>query len=126
MQNGKKTFIVGMSMVKEFKMKKVNKLLYKLFAKLRLFHGTTLKHLNYYVVSSLIKETLGRIILHGGCNDLNNKKLTSGNIGNDIGDMAILFHGYGVNDTFISAMICRKFIKTWHASIRIEFYIFFK
>ena len=115
-----------MNMVKGFKIKEVNKLLCNLFAKLRLFHGVTLKHLNYYVVSSLIKETPSRIISNGGCNDVNNKKLTSENIANDIGDIAILFHGYGVNDTFIPAMICRKFIKTWYASIRTEFYIFFK
>ena len=29
-------------------------------------------------------------------------------IANEIGDMAILWHGYGVRDIIISAMICRS------------------
>ena len=64
-QNGKKTFIVGTSMVKGIKMKEVNFQLRNSFAKLEPFPGVTLKNLRYYFVPSLINETPNRIILHG-------------------------------------------------------------
>ena len=75
----------------------------------RSFPGATLKHLKYYVVPSLIDETpLQRIILHGGCNDVNNKNSAPGKVANEIADMAVLCRDYGVNNIFISAMICRR------------------
>ena len=46
--------------------------------------------------------------MHGVCNDVINKNSTPEKIGNEIADMAILFRDYGVNDVFISAMICRR------------------
>ena len=76
--------------------------------KLRSFPIATLKHLKYYIVPSLIDETPGRIILHGGCNDVNNKNSTPEKIANEIADMKILCCDYGGNDVFISAMICRR------------------
>ena len=89
-------------------MKDVNSQLRNSFAKLRSFPGATLKHLRHYIVSSLIEETPDRIILHGGCNDVNNKNSAPEKIANEIADMAILCRDYGVNDVFISAMICRR------------------
>ena len=89
-------------------MKHVNSQLQNSFAKLTSFPGATLKHLRYYIVPSLIDEIPVRIILHGGCNDVNNKSSTPEKIANEIADMAILCRDYGVNDVFISAMICRR------------------
>ena len=89
-------------------MKKVNGRLHNSFAKLRSFPGATLKHLKYYVVPSLIDETPNRIVLHGGCNNVNNKNSTPEKIANEIGDMGILCRDYGINDIFISMMICRR------------------
>ena len=106
-RNGK-TFIVGTSMVKGIMMKHVNSQLQNSFAKLRLSPGATSKHLRYYIFPSLIDETPDRIILHGGRNDVNNKKSTPKKIANKIADMAILSRDYGVNDVFISAMIYRR------------------
>ena len=57
-------------------MKEVNSQLRNSFAKLRSFPGATLKHLKYYIVPSLIDEIPDRIILHGRCNDVNNKNST--------------------------------------------------
>ena len=108
MRSGKKTFIADKSMVKGIRMKEVNSQLCNSFAKLRSFPGATLKHLKYYIVPSLIDETPDRIILHGGCNDVNNKNSTPEKIANEITDMAIIFCDYGVNDIFISAMNCRR------------------
>ena len=71
--------------------------------------AATLKPLKYYaVVPSLIDEASDRIILYGGCNDVNNKNSTPEKVANEIGDMAKLCRGYGVNDIFVSAMICRR------------------
>ena len=66
-------FIVGTSMVKSIRMKEVNKQLCNSFVKLRSFPGTTLQHLKYYVVPFLTEETPKKIMLYGGCNDVNNK-----------------------------------------------------
>ena len=46
--------------------------------------------------------------MHEGCNDVNNKNSTPEKIASEIADMAILCRDYGVNDIFISAMICRR------------------
>ena len=108
MRNGKKKVKAGTSMVKDIRMKKVNSQLRNSFAKLRSFPGATLKHLNYYIVPSLIGETPDRIIFHGRCNDGKNKNSTPEKIANEIADMAILCRDYGVTDIFISAMICRR------------------
>ena len=89
-------------------MKEVHSQLRNSFAKLRSFLGATLKHLKYYIVPGLIDETPDRIILYGGCNDVNNKNSTPEKTANEIADMAILCRDYGVNDVFISAMICRR------------------
>ena len=59
-------------MIKDIRIKQVNKQLHNYFATLRLFPGTALKHPRYCVVLSLIPKTLGRIILHGECTDVNN------------------------------------------------------
>ena len=95
-------------MVKGIRMKEVNSQLQNSFSKHRSFPGATLKHLRYYIVVSLIDKTPNRVILHGGCNDVNNKNSTPEKIANEIADMAILCRDYGVNDVFISAMICRR------------------
>ena len=87
--------------------KEVNSKLRNSFAKLRSFPRATLKYLRYYIVSSLIDESPGKIILHGGCNDVNNKNWTPEKIANEIEEMAALCRDYGVNDVFISAMICK-------------------
>ena len=108
MQNSKKTFIVGTRMVKGIRMKEVNSQLQNSFAKLRSFPGATLKHLRYYIVTSLVDETPDRIILHGGCKDVDKKNSTPEKIANEIADTAILCRDYGVKDVFTAAMICRR------------------
>ena len=95
-------------MVKGIRMKELNSQLQNSFAKLISFPGATLKYLKYYIVPSLIDEAPNRIILHGGCNDVDNKNSTPEKTANEIADMAILCHDYGVNDVFILAMICRR------------------
>ena len=92
-------------------MKEANKQLHNSFAKLRSFPGATLKYLRYYFVSSLVDETLDNIILHRGCNDVNNKNSTPEKTANKIGDMAILCIVTSLGGS--SLMICRssKFLR---------------
>ena len=89
-------------------MEEVNSQLRNSFARLRSFPGATLKHLRYFIAPSLIDKIPDKIILHGGCNDVNNKNSAPEKIANEIADMAILCRDYGVNDVFISVMICRR------------------
>ena len=70
LQNGKKTIILGKSIVNDIRIKDINKQLHDWFAKLRSFPGALSKHLKYYVVPFLIDEFPDRIISHGGCNDV--------------------------------------------------------
>ena len=90
-RNGKKTFKVGISTVKSINMKEINTQSDNLFAKRRSFPGATLKQLKNYVIPSLIDKTPDRIILHGGCTDVNKKNSTPEEIANEIGDVVILF-----------------------------------
>ena len=46
--------------------------------------------------------------MHEGCIDVNNKNSTPEKIGNEIADLAIICCDYGVNDVFISVIICRR------------------
>ena len=110
-------------MVKDIRMKEVNTQLRNSFAKLRSFPGATLEHLKYYIHPSQIDETLDRIILHGGRNDVNNKNSTPEKTANKTADMAILCRDSGVNGIFIREMICRrgKFLK-WKVKRVIFFY----
>ena len=48
----------------------------KLVCKTQMFPEAPLKCLKYYVVPSLVKETNDKIILHGGCNNINDKNST--------------------------------------------------
>lgn len=49
-----------------------------------------------------------RILIHGGCNDIYNKTSTPENIAKDLLEIAKTCRGYGVNDVFISSIICRR------------------
>ena len=46
--------------------------------------------------------------MHEGCNDVNNKNPIPEKTANEITDIVILWRDYGVNDIFISGMICRR------------------
>ena len=89
-------------------MEEINGQLHTSFEKLRSFPGAISKHVKCYIVPSLIEETPNRIILHGVCNDANSEISAPDRITNEIADMVILSRDYGVNDIFISAMICRR------------------
>ena len=66
----------------------------------------TYSQLIYYAVPSLADETPNRILIHVECNDISSKTSTPEKIANDILKMAKICRGYGVNDVFISSIIC--------------------
>lgn len=105
---GKKTFILGTSMVKGMRMKEFNQHLKNSFCKLRSFPGASLKQLAHYALPTLVDETPNRVIIHGGCNDISNRSINEQNIANSIIDIANLCRQHGVNDIFISSVVCRK------------------
>ena len=68
----------------------------------------TVKKLQHYTILSLVDETPNRVILRGGFNDLSNKNASPEQIPNVLKDLAKMCCGYGVNEIFVSSLICRK------------------
>ena len=105
---GKKTYIVGTSMVKGIKMKEFSNHLHGAFAKIRPFSGASIKQLAYYTVPILVDDLPNRIIIHGSCNGVGNRNETRENIAINIKNLAKTCCEYGVNDVFISSIIYRR------------------
>ena len=70
LRNDQKTLIVGASMIRSIKMKEVNKTVTQLVCKTQIGSTRNIKTSEVLFVPSLIDETLDRIILLGGCNDM--------------------------------------------------------
>ena len=87
-----KTFMIGTSMVKSLRMKKVNSCLTNLFAKLRLFPGAKRKQLSCY-----------RILIHGGCNDTSSIISSPKNVAIDLMKLARIGRRYRMN-VFLSCI----------------------
>ena len=105
---GRKTYIIGTSMVKGIRMKEFNQNLQNSFAKLRPFPGASTKQLQYYVMPTLTDDSPNRIVLHAGCNDVGDRNSTPEDIAKKIQELAMLCRSYGVNEVFISSIICRN------------------
>ena len=105
---GRKTYIIGTSMVKGLRMREFNQQLHNSFAKLRPFPGASIKQLEYYAVPTLNDESPNRIIIHAGCNDVGDRNATPEEIAKKIEEFAMMCRSYGVNEIFISSLICRK------------------
>lgn len=104
---GRKTYVIGTSMVK-ISNRELNKKLTKNSTRVRPFQGATLKQLQYYVIPTLTDDTPDSIIIQGGCNDISNPDRTPRAIANDIIEIGNLCQQYGVNDVLVSSIICRK------------------
>ena len=106
-KSGRRGLILGTSMVKGIRMREFNSYVRNGFMKLRPFPGATTKQLAYYAVPSLVDETPDRVIIHAGCNDIPNRNSSPEEIAKEIIKLAELSRAYGVNDVFVSALICR-------------------
>ena len=67
---GRKTYILGTSMIKGIRRKEFNSKLNKCSTRFRPFIGATLKQMETYVKPILNDDTPDVLILHIGCNDL--------------------------------------------------------
>ena len=76
MRYGKKTLIIRTSMVKDLRMKELNRCLTNSFAKLRSCPRAEFKQLSYYIVPSLVDETPNKILIYRECNNSCNKTPT--------------------------------------------------
>ena len=89
-------------------MKEFNSYVKNGYSNLKPFPGATVKQLQHYAIPSSVDETLNRVLLHGGCNDLSKKNVSPEQISNDIKDLAEMCCGYGVNEILVSFLIFRK------------------
>ena len=76
--------------------------------KLRPIPRATVKQLQHYANHSLVNERPNRVTLHGGCNDVSNRNASPEQIANNIKDLAEMCCEYGVNEIFVSSLICTK------------------
>ena len=96
-------------MVSIVKAKKLNNKLRGASARIRDFRGATIKDLKHHVLPSLVDDTPDIAVIHGGCNDLSYEKkeaLITDDIVNAILEIGKLSQSHGVNDIFISSLIC--------------------
>lgn len=104
---GRKSIIIGTSMVKGIRMKEFNSYIKNGFVKLRSFTGATIKQLCHYAIPSLVDETPNRVVIQAGCNDVANRNNTPQEIAEQIMNLAEMCREYGVNEVFVSSLICR-------------------
>ena len=71
---GRKTYILGTSMIKGIRRKEFNSKLNKCSARFRPFIGATLKQMETYIKPILNDYTPDVLILHIDCNDIGNKQ----------------------------------------------------
>jgi len=95
-------------MVKGLKMKFINNQIDKAYAKLRPFPGATLRQLNYYVTPTLLYDSPDTVILHAGCNEINNKNMPCDVIASNIINLANECQKNGVREVAISSLIVRN------------------
>ena len=94
-------------MVKGIRMKEFNSYVKNGFVRLTPFPGATTKQLCHYAIPSLVDESPDRVIIHAGCNDVANRNKTPQEIAEEITNLAELCRSYGVNEIFVSSLICR-------------------
>ena len=95
-------------MVKGLKMKVFNSHLNRSTARVRSFPGATIRQLKHYILPTLVDDKPNSVIIHGGCNDVQDENVTAKKIAEDLVEVAIMCKSYGVKEVIISSLICRK------------------
>ena len=90
------------------KQKKLNNKLRGAPASIGDFRGVTIKHLKHHVLPSLVDSTPDIAVIHGECNDLGYKNKEALSTDNIVNAILKLRQSHGVQDIFISSLICRK------------------
>ena len=104
---GKKTYVLGTSMIRGIPRKVFNSKLKKCSARFRPFIGATLKQMETYVQPILNDDTPDVLVLQIGCNDIGNMNLTDKEIAEWIVKIGRQCRERNVNYVFISSVICR-------------------
>ena len=105
---GRKTYVLGTSMVKDIRRNKFNLCLKKCNTRFRPFVGAAIKQMKTYIKPIIQDDTPDAVILHLECNDISNKNMWA----NDIGEGIINIGGYckehNVDNVTISSLLCRS------------------
>ena len=120
---GRKSFIVGTSMVKGPKVKDMNRNLKNTSVTVRYFLWATVKQLHHYVISTLTDDTPHTIIIQGGRNNVSNKNSNPKDIAKAIGSLGNLCRSHGVNQVLISSV--KNVEKTFIWIIKLRELIFY-
>ena len=104
-KQGKKTCIIGGSIVKRIDVTEFNEWLENGVAIKRCFPGATASQVNYYIEEVLNEQKLDQVILHVGTNNLTKKYQT---VEETVGELLnIVKKCHGVNNVFVSSLTCR-------------------
>ena len=105
------TSVYGKSMIKGIRTEEFNSLKNH-SAQIRPFAVATVKQLHHCVIPNLIDDTPDVIIIRVGCNDILSRgkaeKLLPNEISLGLISIANLCREKGINEVFISSIICRK------------------
>ena len=106
-KQGKKTCIIGGSIIKRIDMKEFNYYLENGKAIKRSFPGATASQINYYIEEVLNEETPDKMLINIGTNNLTHKDQTEEETAKEIWTIVNKCHEYGVNHIFVSGLTCR-------------------
>ena len=112
LSKGKKVAVIGDSLVKRIRGKELSRNMNKGKAFVKSFPGATNKQLNHYVIPTLIEESPDIVVIHCGTNDINPRfkqpHLDAEKIANDMIEIGKTCRNNGVNEVFISSIVCRS------------------
>ena len=105
---GKKTLVIGASMINYIDIKEFNHFVENGYAIKRSYSGSTTSDLSWHIIPALIEQQPDSVIINIGTNNLTKKrKQTEEEICNDIYKLVDQCRSYGVNDIYISGLTCR-------------------
>lgn len=111
-KNGKKITVFGDSIIKRINGKELTRHLNKGRAFIKSFPGANAKDLAHYVIPTLIDQSPDAVVIHVGTNNVkrSNQKPTQTNaeIAEEIIQTGRICRQYGVNEVFISSLLCRS------------------
>ena len=111
-KNGKKITVFGDSIIKRINGKELTRHLNKGRAFIKSFPGANAKDLAHYVIPTLIDQSPDAVVIHVGTNNVKrgNQKPTQTNaeIAEEIIQTGRICRQYGVNEVFISSLLCRS------------------
>ena len=111
-KEGKKTCLIGASILKRIDLKEFNRWLENGTAIKRCFGGAVASQLYHYIDEVLKEENVDRIIINIGTNNLTKKSQTENETVEEIMEIVKKCHNYGVNEIFISGLTCRPDYQT--------------